>query len=167
MPRARASQRKNRSALSHGVPPAEKFALVATIAHPPFASDAMAPNHSGAIGEDYTATRVKCQQFSGPRFCIRRPALTAEYLKALHSDYSPASLPGRAARGSISPRKAACQVPASGLSSFAPRSPTRANGPNRERAGTGSQGLPRPAPKRGNMRVTRYKPRAPQGSCLG
>jgi hypothetical protein len=73
----------------------------------------MAPNHSGAIGEDYTATRVKCQQFSGPRFCIRRPALTAEYLKALHSDYSPASLPGRAARGSISPRKAACRVGAS------------------------------------------------------
>jgi hypothetical protein len=37
MPRARASHRKNRSALSHGVP-AEKFALVASIPHPPFAS---------------------------------------------------------------------------------------------------------------------------------
>ena len=36
------------------------------------------------------------------------------------------SIPGRAARGSISPRKATCQVPASGSSSFGPRSPARA-----------------------------------------
>jgi hypothetical protein len=73
MPRARASQRKNRSALSHGVPPAEKFALIASIADPPFASDAMAPNQSGAIGAlDYTATWEKCRQFpkSGPRIAF-------------------------------------------------------------------------------------------------
>ena len=38
------------------------------------------------------------------------------------------SIPGRAARGSISPRKATCQVPTSGLSSFGPRSPARAKG---------------------------------------
>ena len=43
------------------------------------------------------------------------------------------SIPGRAARGSISPRKATCQVPASGSSSFGPRSPARAKDPDRER----------------------------------
>ena len=43
------------------------------------------------------------------------------------------SIPGRAARVLISPRKATCQVPASGLSAFGPRSPARAKDPNRER----------------------------------
>ncbi len=48
-----------------------------------------------------------------------------DYARA-YSSLAGAAIPGRAARGSISPRKATCQVPASGLSSFGPRSPARA-----------------------------------------
>ena len=54
------------------------------------------------------------------------------------------SIPGRAARGSISPRKATCQVPASGLSSFGPRSPARAKGQRERPRCRRIQGLPRP-----------------------
>ena len=52
--------------------------------------------------------------------------MTAAAGAGLLASLAGASVPGRAARGSVSPRKATCQVPASGLSSFGPRPPTRA-----------------------------------------
>jgi hypothetical protein len=52
--------------------------------------------------------------------------------------------PGRAARGSISLRKATCQVPAGELSSFGPRPPTRAKSHGKGPGIGRSQGLPRP-----------------------